>query len=326
MSDLPTPDGPGHPPAGSAPLGSPVQAAATAAPGRGTRRFSLLPPAHGRANRTARKTPSRAGRNLPAAIAVGLALLGALIVGLLFSPLLFTAFVAAFVVVGVIEFARAMAFRQVLVPRIPVALGAAVLPFAAYLGGPEALTLAFVGACLLTVLWRAIDPRPGAPAAARAGVMALTWIPLMVSFALLLVRTHDGALKLITMLLLVVANDTFGYIVGVLFGRHAMAPRVSPKKTWEGFAGSIVGAAVIGLLCATLLLGQSWWVGSVMAVATVGAATLGDLAESMVKREVGIKDMGTILPGHGGVMDRLDSVIIASPVAFLMFELLMPQL
>ncbi|WP_233121528.1 phosphatidate cytidylyltransferase [Tersicoccus sp. Bi-70] len=332
MSDLPTPDGPGHPPAGPAPLGSPAPATAMPAPpasaasGRGPRRFSLLPPVHGRANRTARKTPSRAGRNLPAAIGVGLALLAALIVGLLFSPLLFTAFVAAFVVVGVFEFARAMAFRQVLVPRVPLAIGAAALPFAAYLGGPEVLTLVYVAACLLAVLWRAIDPRPGAPAAARAGVLALTWIPLMVSFALLLLRTHDGALKLITMLLLVVANDTFGYLVGVLFGRHAMAPRVSPKKTWEGFGGSIVGAAVIGLLCATLLLGQPWWVGSIMAVATVGAATLGDLAESMVKREVGIKDMGTILPGHGGVMDRLDSIVLASPVAFLMFELLMPQL
>ncbi|GGC98741.1 hypothetical protein GCM10011512_27080 [Tersicoccus solisilvae] len=326
MSDLPTPDGPGSHPAGPAP-GSPVPAAATTAtPGRGIRRFSLLPPAHGRANRTARKTPSRAGRNLPAAIAVGLALLGVLIVGLLFSPLLFTGIVGAFTVVGVIEFARAMAFRQVLLPRVPVAIGAAALPFAAYLGGPEMLTLAYVGACLLAVLWRALDPRPGAPAAARAGVLALTWIPLMVSFALLLLRTDAGPLKLITMLLLVVANDTFGYIVGVLFGRHAMAPRVSPKKTWEGFGGSIVGAAVIGLLCATLLLGQPWWVGPIMAVATVGAATLGDLAESMVKREVGIKDMGTILPGHGGVMDRLDSIVLASPVAFLMFELLMPQL
>ncbi|WP_083956246.1 phosphatidate cytidylyltransferase [Tersicoccus phoenicis] len=324
MSDLPTSDGPDHR-ARPTPPGSPVPVAMTATPGRGIRRFGLLPPAHGRANRTARRTPSRAGRNLPAAIGVGLALLGALIAGLFFSPLLFTGFVAVFVVIGVLEFARAMAFRRLLLPRIPVAIGAAVLPFAAYLGGAEMLTLGYVGACLLTVLWRALDPRPGAPAVARAGVLALTWIPLMVSFALLLLRTEAGALKLTTMLLLVVANDTFGYVVGVLFGRHAMAPRVSPKKTWEGFAGSILGAAGIGLICVPVLLGRPWWVGAVLAVATVGAATVGDLAESMVKREVGIKDMGTILPGHGGVMDRLDSIVLAAPVAFLMFELLMPR-
>lgn len=332
MVDHPTPEGAGPgpvtPPAPRSPAtvtshsGRPT----TGSTGRVPRRFSLLPPAHGRANRTATKTPSRAGRNLPAAIGVGLGLLGVLIVGMLLSPVVFTGIVAVFTVTGVFEFARAMAFRQVLLPRLPVALGAALLPFAAYLGGPEVLGLAYVAACLLTVVWRAIDARPGATAAARAGVLALTWIPLMVSFALLLLRTDAGVLKLVTMLLLVVANDTFGYIVGVLFGRHAMAPRISPKKTWEGFAGSVVGAAVIGLLCAVLLLGQPWWVGSIMAIATVAAATCGDLAESMVKREVGIKDMGTILPGHGGVMDRLDSIVLASPVAFLMFELLMPQL
>jgi phosphatidate cytidylyltransferase len=121
------------------------------------------------------------------------------------------------------------------------------------------------------------------------------------------------------MLLLVVSNDTFGYLVGASFGKHPMAPKISPKKSWEGFAGSIGGAIAVGVLACLFLLDKPWWVGVVLAVGMVAAATTGDLAESMVKRELGIKDMSSILPGHGGVMDRLDSIVFASPAAFILF-------
>jgi len=121
-------------------------------------------------------------------------------------------------------------------------------------------------------------------------------------------------------LLLVVANDTFGYLVGASLGKHPMAPKISPKKTWEGFAGSIAGAVIVGVLASVFVLGSPWWVGVVLAVGMVAAATAGDLAESMVKRELGIKDMSSILPGHGGVMDRLDSIVFAAPTAFILFS------
>jgi len=121
------------------------------------------------------------------------------------------------------------------------------------------------------------------------------------------------------MLLLVVSNDTFGYLVGASFGKHPMAPKISPKKSWEGFAGSIAGAIAVGVLACIFLLDKPWWVGVVLAVGMVAAATIGDLSESMVKRELGIKDMSSILPGHGGVMDRLDSIVFASPAAFILF-------
>jgi phosphatidate cytidylyltransferase len=123
------------------------------------------------------------------------------------------------------------------------------------------------------------------------------------------------------MLLLVVSNDTFGYLVGASLGKHPMAPKISPKKSWEGFAGSVAGATLIGVLAALFVLDKPWWVGVLLAVGTVAAATAGDLAESMVKRELGVKDMSSILPGHGGVMDRLDSIVFASPVAFIMYGL-----
>jgi phosphatidate cytidylyltransferase len=98
-----------------------------------------------------------------------------------------------------------------------------------------------------------------------------------------------------------------------------MAPKISPKKSWEGFAGSIGGATAVGVLACLFLLDKPWWVGVVLAVGMVAASTIGDLAESMVKRELGIKDMSSILPGHGGVMDRLDSIVFASPAAFILF-------
>ena len=130
-----------------------------------------------------------------------------------------------------------------------------------------------------------------------------------------------GAWQIATLLLLVVANDTFGYLVGASLGKHPMAPKISPKKSWEGFAGSIGGATAVGVLAAVFLLDKPWWVGVVLAVGMVAAATAGDLSESMVKRELGIKDMSSILPGHGGVMDRLDSIVFASPVAFILYSI-----
>lgn len=159
-----------------------------------------------------------------------------------------------------------------------------------------------------------------------AGAFTILWIPFMLSFAMVLMRADGGYRVIITLLLLVVANDTFGYLVGAFFGKHAMAPRISPKKSWEGFGGSIGGAFVVGGLCSVLLLQQPVWLGLALAVAIVAAATAGDLAESMIKRELGVKDMGTILPGHGGVMDRLDSIVFASPVAYLLSATLVPGL
>ena len=198
------------------------------------------------------------------------------------------------------------------------------MPFAAYLGGAEGLGFTLVFSVFAVVLWRTMDPAPGAHTSMMAGTFALLWVPFMLSFAMMLLDAETGPLMIATMLLLVIANDTFGYIVGVLFGKHAMAPKISPKKSWEGFAGSIAGATVVGLLAAVFLLDMPAWTGLVLAVAVVAAATAGDLAESMIKRELGVKDMGTILPGHGGIMDRLDSIVFASPMAFLLSATLVP--
>ncbi|WDF34363.1 phosphatidate cytidylyltransferase [Arthrobacter agilis] len=270
--------------------------------------------------------PSRAGRNLPAAIGVGAGLLLPVLVGLLFFPIIFVGIVTLFAAVGVWEISRALELRRIRVPLVPAMAGTLLLPFSAYFGGAEGLAAAVVVAVLAVFLWRAVDPAPDAAKSLMAGTFTVLWVPFMLSFAMLLMRAEGGRLVIVTLLLLVVANDTFGYLIGAFFGKHAMAPKISPKKSWEGFGGSIGGAFVVGGLCAVLLLGQPLWLGLVLAVAIVASATAGDLAESMIKRELGVKDMGNLLPGHGGVMDRLDSIVLACPVAYLLSATLVPGL
>ena len=297
-------------------------------------------PAHGtsRARRKSGNPTPKAGRNLPAAIGVGLFLLVVVLGGLLFLPLGFVLVTTAFAVLGVWEIFRALdANGRTRLPIVPVLTGTVAMPLAAYFGGLESLLFAFLLSCGAVLLWRSLESAAGAPRSIFAGVFTLAWVPFLISFAVLPLHATGeattagpwpggqipaGAWQIAVMLLLVVSNDTFGYLVGALFGKHPMAPKISPKKSWEGFAGSVAGAMLIGVLASIFLLDRPWWVGVVLAVGMVAAATAGDLAESMVKRELGVKDMSSILPGHGGVMDRLDSIVFAAPVAFILFALL----
>ncbi len=150
------------------------------------------------------------------------------------------------------------------------------------------------------------------------------YIALLGSFTALILAGEHGAARMVTFLLCVVANDTGGYAVGVLFGRTPMAPAISPKKTWEGLIGSVLFALVVGSLMVHFVLDSPWWVGAILGVVCVFFGTCGDLIESAIKRDVGIKDMSSILPGHGGVMDRLDSMLVAAAPAWLVMYLLVP--
>src|SRR5699024_1283966 len=146
--------------------------------------------------------------------------------------------------------------------------------------------------------------------------LAASYIPFLAGFILIMLSQSAGPERVLVFLALVVANDTGGYIAGVLYGRHPLAPTVSPKKSWEGFAGSVILAGAVGVAGALLLLDLAWYEGLLLAVVAVAAATLGDLSESLIKRDLGVKDMGSLLPGHGGILDRVDSILIAAPVVF----------
>jgi phosphatidate cytidylyltransferase len=291
------------------------------------------PRVRARGKQRSNPTP-KAGRNLPAATVVGLAMLFAVLGGLLFLPLGFVLVTTTFAVFGVWEIFRALEVSGTRLPIVPVMVGTVGMPLAAYFGGLESLLFALLASSVAVLLWRTIESAAGSARSIFAGDFTLAWVPFFISFAILPLHgvgsvtpvglwpggvIPAGAWQIATMLLLVVSNDTFGYLVGASFGKHPMAPKISPKKSWEGFAGSIAGAIAVGVLACIFLLDKPWWVGVVLAVGMVAAATIGDLSESMVKRELGIKDMSSILPGHGGVMDRLDSIVFASPAAFILF-------
>ena len=265
--------------------------------------------------------PSRAGRNLPAAVGVAVVLLGTLLVGLFVQPVVLALFAGTMAGIGVWEVGRSLSFRDIDIPRFPAVTAGVLMPLAAFAGGGEALMIAVVVGLTLVIVWRALGRRDGMILSIMGSVFGLVWVAFLLSVALLLYHTDAGPLKVLTVFLLAIGSDTCGYAVGVVWGRHPMAPRISPKKSWEGFAGSLGGSVLIGVLCAVVLLDHVWWQGAVLAAVLVFAATLGDFSESMIKRELGIKDMGTLLPGHGGVMDRIDSILFAIPAGYLLFGL-----
>ena len=270
---------------------------------------------------TAGRRPSRAGRNLPAAILVGVLLLAAVAASLWFRPEPFVGLVIVVVCAALWELKQAFARRQIRLPVLPLMVGAAGMQVSAYEAGPEALLVAFVLTVAAVVVWRVLDGSgPEALRDAAAGVFAATYVPFLGGFVMLLLGQPDGELLVALFILLGVANDTGGYIAGVMFGRHALAPTVSPKKSWEGLAGSLLLCIMVGVLGAVLVLDASLLLGVALGILVAVTATVGDLAESLLKRDLELKDMGSLLPGHGGVLDRVDSLVVTAPFVYLVLS------
>ena len=267
---------------------------------------------------------SRAGRNLPAAIITGVILLGTAIVGLLYVHLVLVVLIVVLLLMGTWEIARALRPRGIDVPLAPLWVASAAMPLTAYFGGIDAMMFALFGTMLLALYWCVVESSTTPVGTVLSAMLILLWVPFLLSFGVVLLHEPQGSLMVASLLLIVVANDTGGYVVGVLFGKHPMAPKVSPKKSWEGLMGSLVAAMAVGAGCFHWALHEPWWIGALLGFAIVFAATAGDFSESMVKRELDIKDMGNSLPGHGGAMDRLDSLVFAAPVAYTVFVVLMP--
>jgi phosphatidate cytidylyltransferase len=267
--------------------------------------------------------PSRAGRNLPAAIAVGVAL-GAVILGsLLWLKFLFVFVVLAAAAVAVEELVRALRTSGASIARQPLFAGTAAMLVAAYFAGPKGLLVALALTVLATIFWRMPRGSTGFVRDVTAGVFLVCYVPMLAGFPILLVQPdQDGPQRVVTFFLVTIASDVGGYAVGALVGKHPMAPRISPKKSWEGFAGSTLACIGAGIASVVLLLDGRWWVGAIVGLVAVVTATVGDLGESMIKRDLGIKDMSNLLPGHGGLMDRLDSLLATAPAVWLLLYLL----
>ncbi|WP_344253924.1 phosphatidate cytidylyltransferase [Terrabacter carboxydivorans] len=268
------------------------------------------------------KKQSRAGRNLPAAIGVGVGL-GVLIVAtLLIRKESFVVLVAIAVAVGIWELRAALRNAGVHAPLAPPVVGMVGMLWAAYVHGPAGLVVAWALTCLAVVLWRGTGRLDGAGRDVLGGIFVSTYPTFLVGFAVLLLAPEDGVGRVFVFLITTVCSDVGGYAAGVLFGKHPMAPTISPKKSWEGFAGSVVFCIVGGSLTVHLLLDHSWVIGIALGVGVAVAATVGDLMESLIKRDLGIKDMSNVLPGHGGVMDRLDSLVVVAPIVWAVLTLL----
>lgn len=267
----------------------------------------------------------RTGRNLPVAAAVGVALGGAALVTLFTLKATFLGLVAIAVGVALLELSRAFGAREIDLPLVPIAGGGAAMLGLAYWIGQQAALAAFTGTVILLLAWRLRGGTTGYLRDLTAGLFALAYLPLLAVFVPLMLARPDGSRRTLIFVALAVCSDVGGYFAGILIGRHPMAPGISPKKTWEGFAGSALGCVAGGAILLPALLHGQVWQGIILGAAAVAAATLGDLAESMIKRDLDIKDMGTVLPGHGGVLDRIDSLLVVSPVAWFLLTVFIPH-
>ena len=270
------------------------------------------------------KPKGRTGRNLPAAIGVGVVLGGLVILTLLTVKATFLLYMGIALAIALAELTSALAKRDINIPVIPVAAGGAAVVICAYwLGSRD--TLAALGLTVIAIVaWRLTGGVSGYVKDTTAGVFAAAYLPLMAAFVAAMLVPADGPRRVLTFIIVTICSDIGGYFAGITVGRHPMAPAISPKKTWEGFAGSAVACLAAGTLCVTFLLHGHPWQGVLLGTAVVLAATVGDLVESMIKRDLDIKDMGTLLPGHGGILERLDSLLVAALVVWLLLYLNRP--
>jgi phosphatidate cytidylyltransferase len=282
---------------------------------------------NGGTGEAARPTASRAGRNLPMAIGVGVGLGIVVVACLLLFRQLFVVIIVAAVVASIWEMRGTLALaRGITVAWIPLAVGSAATVALAWPYGHEAQALGIALTALGAMGWR-FTKGSGAYFADVSATLFLTiYLGLFASFATLLVAPHDGHARVLAFLIMVVSSDTGGYAAGALLGKHPMAPQISPKKSWEGFAGSVLAAMLGGALSISLqpALAHPWWQGAIIGAVIAVVATAGDLAESLIKRDLGVKDMGTLLPGHGGVMDRMDSLLPSAVVTWALLSLFVP--
>lgn len=265
----------------------------------------------------------RAGRDLRAAIGVGVGLGAVIVLSLFFVKAVFVGVIAVAVVVGLWELtSRLQERKQIKAPLVPLAVGGAAMVVAGYLRGAEGAWVAMALTALAVLVWRMTEPPEGYLRDVTAGVFAAFYVPFLATFVSMMLSADDGPERVLTFLVLTVVSDTGAYAVGWRFGKHKLAPRISPGKTREGLLGAVGFAMAAGVLCMQFLVdGGTWWQGLLLGLAVAATATLGDLGESMIKRDLGIKDMGSLLPGHGGIMDRLDSLLPTAPVVWLLLVL-----
>jgi len=263
----------------------------------------------------------RAGRKLGPSILVSLSLVAIVWASLAFQPVIFAALVTLAVCLGIREISRAFAQVETKISNNALIIATVGLSAATWKGGVAGLAVATAVALPILLINLLRNGPAGFVASATATTLVLVYLPFLAGFLILLSHEPNGLERVMTFVVLVGCNDTFGYLVGVLLGKHPMAPNISPKKSWEGLIGSIIFTTVGGAIAFDNILHIHWWIGALVGLVMVFTATSGDLIESAMKRDLQLKDMGSLLPGHGGILDRLDSVLLSAPALWLTLEL-----
>ena len=274
------------------------------------------------------KVSAPQGRSLSKSVAVGLLLAAIFLSSLLMYKELFIVFLSISTAIGAWELSTALREKKWYIPRVPAVVGSVLIMPATYFGGPAIQWLASIAIVAALIVWRTVHllferRKANFQTFKRtvrdfgAAAFLVIYLPLTLSFGMLLLRQDDGQWWVLSFVTTVALIDSAGYLFGRIFGKNKLAPGVSPKKTWEGLAASIVFGTVSAVSFTVFVLGGEWWVGIILAAVLILAAVFGDLAESLIKRDLGIKDMSTWLPGHGGMMDRLDSMLPASLMTYL---------
>ncbi|WP_236685335.1 phosphatidate cytidylyltransferase [Demequina salsinemoris] len=270
---------------------------------------------------------SKGGRNMAVATSVGVGLLVVALFAAWLDAWVFAVLVYAFLLLATLEWRSALLGQGRRVPAVPLVLATLGIGTATWFGRAEGLTVAVLVGLAGMVAWRATDERvENTLADSLASMFTLMWIPFLGSFIILMEQADDGWQRVVVFVVAVVGNDTGGLFAGMRWGRHKLAPSISPNKTWEGMIGGVLLGTVAATVAAALLFDGRWWLGTLVGLACTGAAVLGDLAESSIKRDIEVKDMSSLIPGHGGVMDRLDSLLLAAPAAYVIFAAILGTL
>lgn len=271
--------------------------------------------------------PVRSSRNFFVATAVGLMLLGATLASAWYHPTAFAVLLYGFCIAAVVEWKRALQRHGRRVPAVPLIAATIGLGVATHYAKPEGLVVALLVGCAGVVAWRIGDERmDNTLADSLAGVLTLLWIPFLASFLYLLELADSGWERVFVVVLAVVGNDTGALIFGMTLGKHKLLERVSPAKTWEGAIGGVAVGTVAATIAAWYFFDGEWYIGTAVGAACAIAAIIGDLAESSLKRDIQVKDMSHALPGHGGILDRIDSLLFAAPVGYVVFAIFLGTL